>query len=833
MTITLKQINTYQEFEPYDVDVDNRPLYDIQDNFNELVGILQDFGGYTEIQADPSQEPVGGFNTFTCACILTNGLLAPIDISKSAIEIDYTKYPIILILGQKDTTTNAYPCLAFSAGIALSSKFMSFVPGSEGRLLRVGPGGILIDQLYYDLAYASRGYQALYVGKILTTTSIVFGGNQVSVLGNNYYLAKNRDDSTSGLISIQRDNSLSNIVFKSTNVNTSGTPYIYSEYVNNATSSNSVYTSPAPVYFSTNELPFDQVTGLFTSQVLESALNEVHFSTPSINTFTNVSQTYLTSGVNVRSLFDFASTSILHSPTYSNAVSELAQNISTKLIFTDRPKLINTDPDIPIGLSFNSPIKSVGDNILPLTNIPANLIPTADTTGIVISDYFNTFGGYIGGVKDDSTLTSTRMLSTTELTMQQAANGGIGYTTNGINDYSNSFTLVVSAKSSTTIPANLVLIANGYVNLSSGNGVLVNKLPVLDAEIVPKIYVDTQINAVKSSDSAKVPLTGTTNTDSTGTVVTTPITGSLTLDVSANLNSMTQMLSFNSVNYADILSTYPIRFFKPDGITYQVLFATNIANPPSGATDPEVVTKGYMYSYVNNVNILSSAVTINTTQSITGLKTFTALTVFENNLTTGAPNFRLTTTTGGIPIDFTVGSDNTLTVTNTKPIVLTTTLLGNSTAPAGSLTTKDYVDNAVSSSVGAVGPYDTVNSKIGLYGSTGKNVAQEGWAILSNLVQYWAQTVSFNYPDSGQRDGGNQYNPEFDISLPTGLFTSLFTIQVTINNAHTSNNDGDDTWIQLISFDPTNVLKYRIKLQGTASQSQGPYSASVFIIGHK
>ena len=364
MTISLKPINIYQEFDPYDIDVDNRPLLNIQDNISEIVSILEDSGFYSEIAADPSQEPAGGFVPFTCACVYSNSLLIPIDISKSVFEIDYTTYPIVLILGQKDPNLLTYPCISFSAGLRLSSTFTYFVPGSQGRLLRVGPGGVLVDQMYYDLSYASKGYQALYVGKILGPTSIVFGGNQVNILGNNFYLAKNRDDLTTGLITVQRSNSNSNTVFKSINSNDIGSTYTYAEYTNSYSSPTSISVYPTPVYFSTSELPFDQSTSTFTTSALESLLNEIHFSTPAVNTFVGATQLYLTAGVNVRSLLDFASSSVLHSPSYSNNISEIGQGISTKLIFTDRAKILDTDPNIPIGVSINAgPTTSVGYSI--------------------------------------------------------------------------------------------------------------------------------------------------------------------------------------------------------------------------------------------------------------------------------------------------------------------------------------------------------------------------------------------------------------------------------------------------------------------------------------
>ena len=111
MTINLKTINLYQELDPYDVDVDNRPLLNIQENFSTLSSLLGDLGYYADISADLSQEPPGGFIPFTCACVYSNNLLIPIHIDNSIFEIDYTTFPIVLILAAKDINTNKGMCL--------------------------------------------------------------------------------------------------------------------------------------------------------------------------------------------------------------------------------------------------------------------------------------------------------------------------------------------------------------------------------------------------------------------------------------------------------------------------------------------------------------------------------------------------------------------------------------------------------------------------------------------------------------------------------------------------------------------------------------------------
>ena len=720
MTINLKPINLYQELDPYDIDVDNRPLLDIQDNITQIAELLGDLGFYSEILADPSQEPAGGFTPFTCACVYSNSLLVPIDISNSVFTIDYASYPIVLILGAKNAATQAYPCLFFSAGITLANKFASFVPGSQGRLLRVGPGGELVDQMYYDLAHAAKSFQALYVGKILGPTSIVFGGNQVSVLGNNFYIAKNRDDSTSGLVVVQRSNSDSNTVFKTVNVNEVGSTYVYAEFVNNSVLPSNSTVSPAPIYFAIDQLPFDQSTGSFVTQSLEASLNEIHFSTPSVNTYTGATQTYLTSGINVRGLLDFASVNTIHAPSYSNDVYEVGQGISTKLIFMDRAKTLTTDPDIPIGIQYNSPIISVGTAITAKSNQPANILPTIDTTGITVSDYFNTAGGYIGGIQDNGGKDSNGVLLRTITPEQDAAtqaaagfaasgiknNATKTFVNAGIHDYDNSFTLLISSKSATSTPSNILISTDGYLNLSSVNGTLVNKMPILDTEITPKIYVDNAVYTVATSANNKIPLTGTTDPD--GTKLPT-VSGIIAFDVTKNATSLSQVLSFNSTNSADILSTYPINFFGSDGATPQRLFAATVGSSTGIDVDMlsvnrgELVNKEFLSNYVTSTFAGSAYVTLAGFEIITGNKTVTGLFTFQNN-TVGSvtsSNLALVNASSGVPITFSVGGDSALTISGTKPIKVAI-----STAPGDndlSLVTKDYVDGAVSGSGGKKG----------------------------------------------------------------------------------------------------------------------------------
>lgn len=832
MSINLKQINLYNEQEPYDVDVDNRPLLDIQDNITELTGLLESLGYYSEVSADLSVEPAGGFSVFSCGCIYSNGLLIPIDISKSIAEIDYTKYPIVLILGYK-TGIKKYSCLSFSAGIKLSSKFASFLPGAEGRLLLVGPGGELVDSLYYGLSHASRGYQALYVGKIISPTSIVFGGNQVSFLGNNYYLGKNRDETTSGLITVQRSNADSNTVFKAMSVDSVGTTN-FAEFINTGVS-NLGYETGVGVFFANKQLPFSQATSQFTVASLETYLNKVHFASPTISAEINNSQEYKTAGVNVRGILDFASTNLLHSAYYSNNAAELAQNISSKLVFSDHIKVNITDEDIPIGVTLNSKSKFVGSAISSISNLPTSLLPTVDTTGIIFGDYFGTTGtgAYIGSVVDDPSGThALRLSAEDELTAQTTAN----WTTNKISEFESGFNLLISTKklsTTTTSLANIILSTDGYINLSSGKGILTNKaVPTLDAEVVSLRYVNLVEKRLSAADSMKIPLTGT------GLVSTAPVTGSLSFDVFGNDESNSRVLSIHALSYAEIDSDVPVRF--TNATSYQTIHAKTEPDLLSITTQNyEVVNKGYLFKYIDSVVLLDNTHYVTrvgaTPQDIEGEKTFTSS--LYSDVSESDDNIIMLTTnsithTPSTPIIFnTLGG--TLTIGSTNQTKLDRQTQSGDSPLA--LTTKKYVDD----SVGSIG-LDWADSSRPINTSpqapyTGlKNVARHGWVVQGNIVMYWATSDVKSTISGAAFDGGDAGNPEYDIGIPPDMFSEIFNIQVSINNPH-SGGAADDVWVQLINFQHSNLASFRIKYQGSygmVSNGVG-YATTIFIVGAK
>lgn len=844
MTISLKPISLYQELEPYDVDVDNRPLLDIQDNIAQLASILESTGSYLELSADPSLEPAGKFSPFTCAAIYSNSLLIPIDISKAISDVDYSTLPIVLILSYLEAT-KTYACISFSAGIKLSSKFASFVPGSEGRLIRVGPGGELIDQVYFDLAWATKGYQALYVGKILGPTSIVFGGNQINILGNNYYLGKNRNDMTSGLVTVQRSSKESNIIFKAVNLNETNSPYNFAEYVNTSASNYPLSEAPIPVYFSSAQLSYDQSTNTFLGAGgLENYLNEVHFKTPSVTAMSGSEERQATSGVNVRSMVDFANTNLVHSSYFSNNISEVAQYLSTKVIFENRPKTAPGELDVPMGVQLANKITSVGVNINSTTNLPNTLIPTVDTTGVTFGDFYGIGGAWFGSIQDSSL--DPGAASRPTVTDDQAANDKTTnakvISSNIITDYSDGFTLVLAAKSNSAVPSNLVFSADGYLNLSSGKGILTNqRTPVLDLELTSKYYTDQQINRLASLDSNKVPLTGT--------ITDYPVSGTLVFDVSSNIDSQTNVLTLKGINYIDITSEQPLHFRPSFGSTdHQIVYANSSTGlTPSGAELFELANKSYVVAYANNLfnGTTGHFVTSNgplggtdeaVPQTIYGSKTFTSVasTPVTVKAAPATPALVLISNTA-LPINFTlntatgpgaVGDVLTIDAGINNPVLLARET-NMSTDPDGALVTKqatiDYIEGRL--------PGFHPKSRIGAFTSPALNGnAEYGYSILGNLVEFWCRTSTMAYP-SNTYVSGDPWNPEQDIYLPAGLFSEIFAVHAQIINNNTTGNGSQDVWIQVIDGYDTNKVRIKFQSSNAASTSLG-YSASMTIKGY-
>jgi hypothetical protein len=615
-TLSLLPVRYYNETDIYDVSVDNRPLYDIVSNLQLLNNQLGNLGFYIEAKANPETEPVGGFTKNTCACVKENSLLFPIDITKSVVEIDYSKYPIVLILS-KDSITGIYKCLSFSILYKVSEKAQAFLKSSIGNTLKVGFGGTLTDYFYFNQYCGGKGYQDITVGKILSTAEITFGGNQVGVLSDNNFLQKNYNDSTSGLVSVVRDNKESTVVLKTININTVNSPYVFAEYQSSSKPQFATTQSAVPIFFTNNDLVYNQVTGEFLDLDLNSKLNEVHFKSPTVTSSSSQDDIYNSAGITVGSLLDFAKNNLIHSANFSNAIPEIEQTVSTSLNFrfsdNNALTLINNFPGI---------IRSIGNSVDQTTGITSSLLPTLGTTpisGLTFGEYSDYgLGVYVGLIKDNPT-GITRPTEDDE----QALAESTGFKTVTMTNLSNSSTFLIHAKSGSDSLSNLTLVADGYVILSGANGVHVLKQPKLDSELVNKKYADTLFKSVADTTVQKVSLAGTSDGNA--------ISGFFEFNTTALTDSST-VLKFNTLGTTDIYSSSPIRLIdSTDTPQLQVLrIYTNSSTLPtdSGWNAADVINKGFLKFYVDAA-IVSSAITPMVTvsgsvlQNITGPKAFT------------------------------------------------------------------------------------------------------------------------------------------------------------------------------------------------------------------
>jgi hypothetical protein len=687
--ITLNTVRLYTEDDPYEVNTDNRPLVDIISNVELINTYLGNFGFYKEAAADPANTPVGGFTLNTCACIANNGLLEPIDITQSAAEFDYSKYPIVLVVDYNPTTA-MYSCLTFSASYNINSKFPPFLATSVGNPIMVGLGGILVDSYYFNQYYSSSAYQNLIVGRISSVDTITFGGNQVGILGDNFFLGKDRDDSTTGLTTITRNNSESNVIFKSVNVDTVGCPYMFGEIQSAYIPSTSLNQLAVPLFFTNNTISYNQSTGTFLDADLNSKLNEIHFAGPTLSPSSSQDSIYNTAGVNIQSLTNFATKYLLHDAAFSNNLSEASQSISSNLLFTFQNSTQTT-----LATQFPSVLRSIGSAINQGTGIPNSLLPASSTTisGLTFDTYRGT-GAYIGAIKDNP-VGITRPTTADDTSLAQSTD----FSTINMSDLANSCTLLIHAHSDDdTVLSNLMLAANGYVVLSGDYGVHYSPLATKDSEIANKAYVDSALASITNSSTQTIPLGGN--------AASSPITGQLYFDVTASAVSTSQVLQFNTVGTSDILSAYPVRFIdssaSPDPSGMMLLnFATSAASSSTatGWNGYEGVNKGFLQSYVSSVisggnsnpyvSLAGSGGTGTVSQKITSpLEISNTLTLDDD----------LFFTSQATTIHFGNGSgDGTILFENISP-AYTVKLETSSTIDGDSnstLTTKDYVDNSV------------------------------------------------------------------------------------------------------------------------------------------
>jgi hypothetical protein len=685
--ISLNPVRYYDVTDIYTASVDNRPLKDISTNIGLLNDAIQSLGFYQELYASLDVEPPGGFTPYTCVAVTKANTLIPIDISLSLTTINYASLPLYLII--EPLGSSLYKCISFSSSLTLASNNNMFLAESIGKALKVGPSGTLVDEIFFDLYYGNLNYQQLIVGKILTQSSFSFGGNQVNTLGDNRFISKNRNDSTTGLVTRLIDVQDSNIAFASAimpdTLLGSGNTSPHSLYINSVSGSSLQSTpSKSPVYFSYLQLPVNNTTGDISGNI-ENLLNEVHFSTIKM-TPTITGSTSLTTGINQAALLDFTSSYTLHGPDFSTALNETNQNVSTSLTLTQSSASINFTSTSNVNiLSGLDPTLLVDSSVLAYASTPVS-------------------GVSFGNFKSDSLTPSLGGGWLGFMTYGIAAPGLI-VDSNGPSNLNGANAVVLYAKkaSGNTSPGSAVLhlVSDGYVTLGAPNGVFYSNVPKLNYEITNKGYVDSSIKTLSDAALLKVPLAGTT-TDA-------PITGTLVFDTTSS-TAPNVVLSFNTLTSSEIHSNTRVEFKDASSALQIVCGRTPIDNSAPDFSADAFTTWQYVENKVNSVTAgsLTSYVDKTTHQTITSIKTFaeknagskdggiiigptSSLQIQTPDLVD--PFHRILT----VPNDTTYFEVKTLDQTSVK-IISSATL---PTDPDGTLVTKDYVSGVVANQINA------------------------------------------------------------------------------------------------------------------------------------
>lgn len=535
--VTLNTVKYYDPADIYSYEVDNRPLYDISSNVELVNTALSHIGCYHEVYANPETEPAGGFSPLTCVLYGQNGSLFPIDIAQPITTIDYAKYPIYLVI--EKLASSQYKCISFSAAFSLPGLFNKFLPDSIGRAVKVGPGGSLVDEIYFDLYYSDYAYQNIVVGKVLTPTIISFGGNQVSVLGDNRFLAKNRDDNTTGLITRIVQNDINSTAFKSVLVNSSLSAYPFSEFINQTSVPVGSQPGKTPVYFTS--LPLSTNNGVFNTDNLASVLNEVHFASPSISADSHTDPKYRTTGINVASLLEFAESFLIHAKPLSSNLQEVNQQLSTSLHF-------DTTDNVGLTTLFDTRLVTFSTTVSGLTT---SLLSNAATAS---GSEFGAFkseanGGFLFHVTNNIA---------SDVTLTDETN------TFPISSLRNGTALVLYNQGNVTGSAALVLGANGPVVLESPVGIVCANPGSYDHSLTNRAYVNTMVNAAANTAKTRIPLSGSTADE--------PITGSLYYDLKGSDNPST-VLEWDTLVTAEIKSANPVELKTLATSDYQVFRA--------------------------------------------------------------------------------------------------------------------------------------------------------------------------------------------------------------------------------------------------------------------
>jgi hypothetical protein len=603
--ISLNPVRYYDVTDIYTASVDNRPLKDISTNIDLLNDAIQSLGFYQELYASLDVEPPGGFTPYTCVAVTKANTLIPIDISLSSTTINYASLPLYLII--EPLGNSLYKCISFSSSLTLASNNNMFLAESIGKALKVGPFGTLVDEIFFDLYYGNLNYQQLIVGKILTQSSFSFGGNQVNTLGDNRFISKNRNDSTTGLVTRLIDVQDSNIAFASSimpdTLSGSGNTSPHSLYINSVSGS-SLQSPPSksPVYFSYLQLPVNNTTGDISGNI-ENLLNEVHFSTIKM-TPTITGSTSLTAGINQSALLDFTSSYTLHGPDFSTALNETNQNISTSLSLTQSSASINfTSPSSVSILSGLDPTLLVDSSVLAYASTPVSGVSFGNFKSDSLTPSLG--GGWLGFVTYGVTPHSS------DLALPLIPKGPSNL------DGANAVVLYAKKSSGNTNPGSAVLhlVSDGYVTLGAPNGVFYSNVPKLDYEITNKVYVDSSIKTLSDAALLKVPLAGTT-TDA-------PITGTLVFDTTSS-TAPNVVLSFNTLTSSEIHSNTHVEFKDASSALQIVCGRTPVDSSAPDFSADAFTTWQYVENKVNSVTAgsLTSYVDKTTHQTITSIKTF-------------------------------------------------------------------------------------------------------------------------------------------------------------------------------------------------------------------
>ena len=616
--ITLNPVAYYDINDIYCYQTDNRPLYNLSSNI-DLLNTTQSYAGfYQEVSANPGTEPVGGFLPYTCAYVGANGYLYPIDITQSALVMDYSTVPIYLVI--KALGSSQYSCLSFSASFNIPNINNLFLTGSIGHGLKVGPGGALADELYFDLYYSSYGYQNIYVGKILTPSTISFGGNQVNILSDNTFLSKNKNDSTTGLITRYLDNSTTTVANQNILLNSTFSPYPFVAYINQIGSAyNNTAISTVPVYFSSVPLALN-ADGSFVLSDVETVLDEIHFASPVLSASTVTNAKFGTAGVNNRTMVSFAQNFLLHSAALSTSLQETAQSITTTLLFDTA----NSTSTNGLYTQFQNTTVAFAIDSTTFSNIPTALSASvvSRANGIIFDTFKQTsVGAAIGYVSNSNLSTANGGPTYIDATNFIAASSLVGSNALSITCYSTTGNSIISLDTD-------IIIVNPTIGAYYGN------TPSQPLEISNKAYVDNAMKAAINLADTMTPLAGTTST--------APITGSFYFDTTSNSDTSTTLL-FTTLISTTIGSNNPITFTALGTSNNQRLRAfcpvdTDTTYIPTSA---DLTTRSYVNWYVaEQLAGLSSSTYVDTTnpQTISGTKTFSIAPAFTGtNCLTLAP----------------------------------------------------------------------------------------------------------------------------------------------------------------------------------------------------